>query len=169
MLQRIEIWLNTSLVSDQPVVIYAYGKGNGLVPSLNQMYGQTREELVVQSNQGIYFDMKRSEYRALDKPTQRCDESGSKKSVSECAGLIFDGFFNCSPRFLMSNPSLKTCSPEDWSKMNKSELNQIIKIVKQMEEYVYNRKFATHDFCMPSCTRLQAVTHKISQNTCIRL
>ena len=37
--------------------------------------------------------------------------------------------------------------------MNESELKQIIKQMRQMEEYVYNHEIAARDFCLPSCSR----------------
>ena len=134
----------------QPIAIYAYTKGNGIVPSSTDVYGQTSNRVVVQPNRYIEFVVKRSERRFLDKPTQRCDKSGSTPSPSKCGGQFLEKIFPCSPRFLMSNPKQKTCSiNSNWSGKNYTDLRKIIEDMKSLEDHEIFEKSG----CMPSCSR----------------
>ena len=129
------------------MVIYAYRKGNGFVPSLTQVYGQAKKNVVVQPNSYTKFVVKRSEKRALDKPTQRCDNSDSERSISKCAGKILEEIFPCSPRFLMNNHKQETCT--NLSEMNETKLQHIVHLMNSLEEYEIFQLTG----CMPSCSR----------------
>ena len=129
------------------MVIYAYRKGNGFVPSLTQVYGQAKKNVVVQPNSLTKFVVKRSEKRALDRPTQRCDGSDNEQSISKCAGTILEQIFPCSPCFLMNNKEQETCT--NLSEMNETKLQHIVHHLNSLEEH----EIFEHTGCMASCSR----------------
>ena len=56
--------------------------------------------------------------------------------------------FPCSPRFLMSNPNLNSCSLNQWSDEKSANYIQYVNHIMHRDEYEFS-----HTKCIPSCSR----------------
>ena len=78
--------------------------------------------------------VQRSEIKALDKPSLRCDDTNGNQSFSKCVGQFLEKNLNCSLRTLMSDPNEETCNAE---KLNLTQKN--IRDAYNDSTHVFNR------------------------------
>ena len=129
------------------VKLYVYRKGSGIVPGRVNAYGSVTKKLNLDSLPGmnIAFDIKRSEIKALDKPSQRCHESENELSVSKCVGdFIEKKVGNCSMGLLMNNKNLEKCNT-----MLPHQHLDFINSFNDMDE----REIFDLTGCMPGCSK----------------
>ena len=131
--------------------LFVYRKGSGIIPGMVNVYGSLLKFLNIQPNSGlhVWFDIKRSEIKSLDKPSQRCDDSKPEPSVSKCVGKFIEERLNkCTPRLLMSTESLESCSQKHLGP-SQSKHFDIISSIHTMDE----REIFDLTGCMPGCSK----------------
>ena len=154
--QALTLRLNSSLMRrpSTPIRIYLYRKGRGIVPNAAGVF----KRLHTKANFSLdaAFNIKRSEIKALDKPSLRCDESEKRdQSFSKCVGRFLEKNLNCSFRTLMSDPNKEPCNAE---KLNLTQKN--IRDAYNDTTHVFNRinmierrEIFEMTGCMPSCSK----------------
>ena len=127
--------------------LFIYRRGSGIIPGMVNAYGSYFKILDIQPNSGlkIWYNVKRSEIRALDKPSQRCDASNNGISVSKCVGRFVEGKLNnCSLKLLMSNPHLESCHQP----IPEQHLDTITNLNKMDEREIFEQTG-----CVPGCSK----------------
>ena len=151
-LQEIELKLNTSLLRpSNKIHIFLYSKGNGIVPTHVGIYGSADIRFYTKENFSLeaYIDINRSEIKALDKPSERCEISNQDPSVSKCVGHFIENNLNCSLRILMSNSMRETCNLEKIGLQDLKHLEERVRRVTNQEE----REIFEMTGCMPGCSK----------------
>ena len=144
--------LNTShLRPSNKIHVFLYKKENGIVPTHAGIYGSTDIRFYTKENFSLeaVIDIKRSEIKTLDKPSQRCEISTEESSVSKCVGRFIENNLNCSLRTLMSNTIQETCN---LKKMGEQDVEHLLKLVKRVNIYE-EREIFEMTGCMPGCSR----------------
>ena len=128
--------------------LYLYRKGNGIVPTSASVYGSADMRFYAKRYKSLeaYFDIKRSEIIAIDKPEQRCNASNAGQSLSICVGSFIERNLNCSLKMFMSNSMHETCN---ISSMDFEDLKHLVEPITIAEE----REIFEMTGCMPSCSR----------------
>ena len=138
---------------NKKITLFLYKRGNGIVPNHVGIYGSTYKTFYIQENFNLQasFDIKESQIKALDKPSQRCDASDEDLSVSKCVGRFIERNLNCSMRFLMSNSMQKTC------KLNENLDMEYFEHIETLITHKINRQEEREMFemtgCMPGCSK----------------
>ena len=163
--------MNTShLQPNSKIQIWAYSKGNGIIPASARVYGTAfvKANIVDNFSSEFRYEIKRSEIKALDKPYQRCDSSQVEPRVAKCVEERFvEKSLNCSLRRLMSNPLLSKCNGSkllSTFKASSTRLQQIRqngKTFPQEDSYdifwelnrLDEREIFEKTGCMPSCLK----------------
>ena len=140
--------MNTShLQTNSKIQIWAYSKGNGIIPSSARMYGTAFVKFNIRANfsSEFRFYINRNEIKALDKPSQRCDSTKDATSVAKCVEEKFvEKGLNCSLRRLMSNPLLGICN--DSKLLSTSDIFWNLNRLDEREIYDITG-------CMPGCSK----------------
>ena len=159
--------INTSqLQPSSKIIIWAYKKGSGIIPTYGRSYGTANFKVHINSkfSSEFRFEINRSEINALDNPTHRCDMTKNEPTVAKCVEERFvERGLNCSLRRLMSNPSLGICNDSRLSSTFKPTKRQdpngkmfvrqdtydiFIKLDRLDEKEIYDITG-----CMPGCSK----------------
>ena len=144
--------LNATFINpSRNIVVFLYKKGDGIVPNHASVYGSTHKKFYAKENYSLeaYFDMTRSEVKALDKPSHRCDSSNDGQSVSKCVGHFIEQNLNCTMRYLMSNSTQETCNPENLSNQHYHDIKEIMDKIHGQED----KEIFEMTGCMPGCSK----------------
>ena len=163
--------MNTSyLQPNSKIQIWAYSKGSGIIPTHARVYGTAfvKANILANFSSEFRYEINRSEKKALDKPSQKCDSSKDETKVAKCVEERFvEKSLNCSLRRLMSNPLLSKCNGSkllSTFKASSTRLQQIRqngKTFPQEDSYdifwelnrLDEREIFEKTGCMPSCSK----------------
>ena len=163
--------MNTShLQPNSKIQIWAYSKGNGIIPASARVYGTAfvKANIVENFSSEFRYEIKRSEIKALDKPYQRCDSSQVEPRVAKCVEERFvERGLNCSLRRLMSNPLLGICNDSKILSIFKASSTRLEQVHQngttfpQEDSYdifwelnrLDEREIFDITGCMPSCSK----------------
>ena len=133
------------------ISIYLYKKGNGIVPNGVGVYGSASKAFYIKEHFSVdaFFDIKRSEIKALDKPSQRCDASNKNPTLSKCVGCFIENNLNCSLQLLMSDSMVERCNHEKLGQQDLKLLDAVVRRLDRQEESEIFEKTG----CTPACSK----------------
>ena len=140
--------LNSSLMRkpSSEILIYLYRKGCGIVPNTAALLHKLHTESNFSLNTSL--DIQRSEIKALDKPSLRCDDRNIDQSFSKCVGQFLEKNLNCSLHTLMSDANKETCNTETFLSRIKDMYRYMGKINTAEDQEIFEMTG-----CMPSCSK----------------